>query len=209
VLPAISTSRLSHLCRSRPRGSVRSLPTLTRCYPKARSPRRPLRWSLAWPHARASYLAALPSTRAIETRLLPSSLAATHAALHSMCSGQAPPPSHLLISCIISGLWYMLILTVSGSQTQKQNGASAPSWAAFDVTGEAISRKLECSAVARRPRLSALQCSAFRFADRDHLFRVRTCELASAGKTAPPPDLCEILTNPLFSFSHRTLNHAS
>ena len=28
--------------------------------------------------ARASYLAALPSTRAIETRLLPSSLAATH-----------------------------------------------------------------------------------------------------------------------------------
>ena len=30
------------------------------------------------PRARASYLAALPSTRAIETRLLPSSLAATH-----------------------------------------------------------------------------------------------------------------------------------
>jgi len=33
---------------------------------------------LAPPRVRASYLAALPSTRAIETRSLPTSLAATH-----------------------------------------------------------------------------------------------------------------------------------
>jgi hypothetical protein len=81
-------------------------------------------------------LAALPSTRAIETRSLPSSFAATHRGFafyvafpkrsipslakcsmsrgrpattaprltHSTCSGQALSPSHLLISCIISGL---------------------------------------------------------------------------------------------------------
>jgi hypothetical protein len=33
VLPPISTSRFSHLCRSRPRGSIRSLPTLTHGLP--------------------------------------------------------------------------------------------------------------------------------------------------------------------------------
>jgi hypothetical protein len=84
---------------------------------------------------------------------------------------------------------------------------------------EPISRKLDCSAIARWPRFSSipdlgarppsqanprpavkfiltnatLQCSAFRFPDRDHLLRVRTCELTSAGKTAAPPDLGEIL----------------
>jgi hypothetical protein len=67
-------------------------------------------------------------------------------------------------------------------------------------------RNLECFAIARRPRLSSFQRGAFRFPDRDHLFRVRTCELTSAGKTAAAPDLGEILTYSLFSFSHTTLN---
>ena len=53
----------------RPRGAVHSLlAALTR------SPRRPC----------ASHLAALPSSRAIETRLLPSSLGATHRALEDL-----------------------------------------------------------------------------------------------------------------------------
>src|SRR5207253_2832728 len=62
----ISTSRFSHLCRSRPRGSVHSLlPSQLTLITRTTS-------------CRASYLAALPSTRAIETRSLPTSLAATH-----------------------------------------------------------------------------------------------------------------------------------
>ena len=50
---------------------TRSLPTLTRAYPR--------HFTLITRTARAcaSYLAALPSTRAIETRSLPTSLAAT------------------------------------------------------------------------------------------------------------------------------------
>ena len=70
-------------------------------------------------------------------------------------------------------------------------------------------RKLECFAITRRPGLSSFQRSAFRFSDRDHLFRVGTCELAPAGETAAPANLREILTNSLFSFSHRIFNNAS
>src|SRR5438552_18875708 len=67
VLPPISTSRFAHLCRSRPHGSIRSL----------------LPSSLYLDHSHCpvlapATLAALPSTRAIETRSLPSSLAATN-----------------------------------------------------------------------------------------------------------------------------------
>src|SRR5207248_8382284 len=51
---------------------TRSLPTLTRAYP------RHFTLITRTARARASYLAALPSTRAIETPSLPSSLAATH-----------------------------------------------------------------------------------------------------------------------------------
>jgi hypothetical protein len=57
---------------------TRSLPSLTRSYPKARSPRRRLPCSLALPVLAPATLPALPSSRVIETRLLPSSLAATH-----------------------------------------------------------------------------------------------------------------------------------
>ena len=46
--------------------------------------------------ARASYLAALPSTRAIETRLLPSSLAPTLVALPSMSLIPSAPLKLLL-----------------------------------------------------------------------------------------------------------------
>ena len=63
-------------------------------------------------------------------------------------------------------------------------------------------RELECFAIARRPRLSCFQGGAFRFADRDHLFRVRTCELTSTGHTTAPANLREIVTNLLFSSSH-------
>jgi hypothetical protein len=59
---------------------------------------------------------------------------------------------------------------------------------------EANLGKLEYSTIARRPGLSCFQCGAFRFADRDHLFRVRTRELASAGETTAAPNLREILT---------------
>ena len=78
-------------------------------------------------------------------------------------------------------------------------------------------KELTCFAIARGPWLSSipdlgarppsqasprpavksvltnatLQCSAFRFADRDHLFRMRTRELASAGDTAAAPNLRE------------------
>jgi hypothetical protein len=72
VLPPISTCRFAHLCRSRPRGSIRSLPTLTYCYPR--------NFNLDHSHCLVlapATLAALPSTRAIETRSLPTSLAAT------------------------------------------------------------------------------------------------------------------------------------
>jgi hypothetical protein len=57
----------AHLCRSRPRGSIHSL--------------LPSQLYLDHSHCPVlapATLAALPSTRAIETRLLPSSLAATH-----------------------------------------------------------------------------------------------------------------------------------
>jgi hypothetical protein len=77
------------------------------------------------------------------------------------------------------------------------------------ATRETMLRKLECFAITRRPRLSSFQRSAFRFSDRDHLSRVGTCELAPAGETATPANLREILTNSLFSFSHRIFNDAS
>src|SRR6266446_10455285 len=54
VLPPIATSRFAHLCRSRPRGSVHSLLPSQLYLDRSHCPR---------PHA--SYLAALPSTRAI------------------------------------------------------------------------------------------------------------------------------------------------
>lgn len=47
-------------------------------------------------------------------------------------------------------------------------------------------RKFEFFAIARRLRLPSLQRGALRFPDGDHLFRVRTCELTSAGETAAP-----------------------
>jgi hypothetical protein len=56
---------------------------------------------------------------------------------------------------------------------------------------------------------ASFQRSAFRFPDRDHLFRVRACELTSAGQPTSPADLCEILTDPLFSSSHKTVNDVS
>jgi restriction endonuclease HindI-like protein len=35
VLPPASTSRFAHLCRSRPRGSIHSLPTLAHYFPRS------------------------------------------------------------------------------------------------------------------------------------------------------------------------------
>ena len=64
--PPIATSRFAHLCRSRPRGSILT-PT----------PSFYLDHSHCLVLAPAT-LAALPSTRAIETRSLPTSLAAAH-----------------------------------------------------------------------------------------------------------------------------------
>jgi hypothetical protein len=40
---------------------------------------------------------------------------------------------------------------------------------------------------------ASFECGAFRIADRDHLFHVRTCELAPAGETTAAPNLREIL----------------
>src|SRR5882724_3463846 len=57
VLPPISTSRFAHLCRSRPRGSVHSLLPSQLYVDRSHCPR---------PHA--SYLAALPSIRAISQK---------------------------------------------------------------------------------------------------------------------------------------------
>jgi len=54
-----------------PMGFVLQILKLARCPTCSSLPSRLLRWSLARPRARASYLAALPSTRAIETRSLP------------------------------------------------------------------------------------------------------------------------------------------
>ena len=39
--------------------------------------------------------------------------------------------------------------------------------------------------------LSCFQCGAFRSADRDDVFRVRTCEFVSAGETTASPNLRE------------------
>jgi hypothetical protein len=70
-------------------------------------------------------------------------------------------------------------------------------------------RKLECLTIRRGPRLSIFQRGVFRFTDGDHLLRVRTCELTSAGETAATANLCQILPNSLFSSSHRMFNDAS
>jgi len=70
-------------------------------------------------------------------------------------------------------------------------------------------RKLEFFAIAGRPGLPSLQRGTLRFPDGDHLFRVRTGELTSAGDTAAPSNLRKIRVNALFSFSHTMFKDTS
>jgi hypothetical protein len=80
----------AHLCRSRPRGSVHSP--------------LPLRLYLDHSHCLVlapATLAALPSTRAIETRSLPTSLAATHRGFaFYVASPKAPFPRSRRVLCL-------------------------------------------------------------------------------------------------------------
>ncbi len=57
-------------------------------------------------------------------------------------------------------------------------------------------------AIAWRPRFSRFRCGAFGFANRDHLLRVRACQLTPAGETAAAANLREILADIFLRLRH-------